>query len=226
MSSYQNNPFTSAQLVQKGVPCYLFGSYNYKQANTRMLISQVALTSNVATLTVQITEGEIPIVGALVSVQQTASTSGLFNVNRVALSAVSITAATGAGTISFALTHADVVAAADTGTAVAEVPEVGEAVTAVASAACYVQDPTDQCTITTSVTFGTKPTAATVTLQSAIRDVDSEYTDVGNAAVLSGTAFTTGPNASFTLKANAYYRFKLSGLTLGSGAGIVAKLSK
>ena len=74
---------------------YLFGSYNYKQANTTMLVSNVALTSNVATLTVQIIGGEVPIVGALISVQQTQSTSGLFNVARSPLTNVTIDASTG-----------------------------------------------------------------------------------------------------------------------------------
>lgn len=94
MPAYANNPFTPPQLVQKGVPCYLLGSLNFHQANTRMLVTNSALTSNVATLTVQIVEGEIPAIGSLISVQQTQAGSGAFNVSRAAITAVSITAAT------------------------------------------------------------------------------------------------------------------------------------
>ncbi|SRR6266567_704306 len=226
MPAYLNSPFANVPLAVRGVPTYLLGSYNMHQANTRMLVSNVALTTNVATLTVQITEGEIPLVGAFVSVQQTQSTSGLFNVNRVALTAVSITAATGTGTISFALTHADVTSGADTGAAIAEVPEIGEVPAAIASIAVCVQPPPglDQFTVATAVTFKTLPTAITVKLQRAIRNVDSEFTDIGNAAVVAATAYTTGPVAEFTLERGYFYRFNASGLTLGSGAGIVAKI--
>jgi hypothetical protein len=229
MPTYVNSPFSTAQLAQKGVPCYLFGKYNYKQANTKMLVSNVALTSNVATLTVQITAGEVPIVGALISVAQTQSTAGLFNVNRVPLASVTIDATTGAGTVTFALTHADVVSAADTGSAIVEVPEIGETPAAVKSAACYISPSAmdAEVTITTAVTFSTVPTAITVKLQKAERDVDSEYTTItGDAAVISASAYTTGPVVTYTLQGSGYYRFIGSGLTLGSGAGMVAKLTR
>lgn len=229
MPTYVNSPFVKPKIAQKGVPIFLFGSYNYKQANTSMLVSKVALTSNVATLTVQIVGGEVPIVGALISVQQTQSTSGLFNVARSPLTNVTIDASTGAGTVSFALTHADVTLAADTGSAVVEVPEIGETPAAVKSAACYIQPNVDggEMTVTTSVTFSTLPTAITLTLQKAVRDVDSEYTNItGAAAVVAASAYTTGPVAEFTLKGSGFFRFIGSGLTIGSGAGMVAKLTK
>jgi hypothetical protein len=229
MPAYVNGPaaFNPAQLVQKGVPCYLWGSLNLHQGDTVMLVNNVALTSNVATLTVQITAGEIPVTGALISVRQTASTSGLFNVNRVKLTGVTITASTGAGTVTFALTHADVASAADAGSAIVEVPEVGEAVAAGASVACIFDAPhgSSQFTVTTAITFGTLPTAANIVLQRAVHNNDAEFTTIGNAAVISGTVYTTGPVAEFTLERAYFYRFLTSGLTLGSGAGIVAKIA-
>lgn len=226
MPAYQNNPFSTARFLQKGVAEYLFGSYNYHQANTRMLVSNVALTTNVATLTVQIVEGEIPIVGALVSVQQTASTAGLFNVNRAPITGVTINATTGAGTITFALTHANVGSTANTGSAIAEVPEVGEAIVAQASVPCVVAAPEgdSQFTVPVSVTFSTLPTAVTVSLQMAIRDNDAEYTTLGNVAVVAGSNYNQGPIGAFTLQRGYFYRFINSGLTLGSGAGQVAKI--
>jgi hypothetical protein len=229
MPTYVNSAFNVAQVAQKGVPVFLFGSYNYKQGNTKMLVSNVALATNVATLTVQIVGGEVPIVGALISVAQTQSTSGLFNVARAPLTGVTIDSTTGAGTVAFALTHADVTSAADTGSAVVEVPEIGETPAAVKSAACYVQPSAmdAEVTITTSVTFSTVPTAITVSLQKALRDVDSEYTTItGAATVIAASTYTTGPTVEYTLKGSGYYRFIGSGLTLGSGAGMVAKLTR
>jgi hypothetical protein len=61
MPAYVDSPITPSTILIKGVNCYLWGSYNYKQGNTQMNVSQVALNSNVATLTVQIVAGEIPV---------------------------------------------------------------------------------------------------------------------------------------------------------------------
>ena len=108
-------------------------------------------------------------------------------------------------------------------------PEIGETPAAVKSAACYIQPNVDggEMTVTTSVTFSTLPTAITLTLQKAVRDVDSEYTNItGAAAVVAASAYTTGPVAEFTLKGSGFFRFIGSGLTIGSGAGMVAKLTK
>lgn len=227
MPSYVNSPFQGSQLLVRGVASYLFGSYNYKQGNTIMLVSNVALTSNVATLTVQITAGEIPTVGSLISVQQTQSTTGLFNVNRAVLTGVTIDRTTGAGTVTFALTHANVTSAADTGSAVVEVPEVGEALANGASIAVYAGDGQTAFTIPFAVSFpaGVLPTAVTVTLQKALRNVDSEFTNVTNGVVtVAGTAFTAGPVVEVTLERAYFYRAVQSGITAGSSTGIIVKI--
>jgi hypothetical protein len=225
MPSYVNNPFVPPQFVQQGVNCYLFGSYNDKQANTKMWVTNVALTSNVATITVQIIEGEIPLVGAYISVIQTASTSGLFNVNRAIITAVTINSATGAGTITYALTHADVTSAADAGTAIAEVPEVAETLANGNSVACCLQSPDcdSQKTVPYSILFpGGIPTAAVVDLQAALRNVDSEFTKVQNAATVTGSEYTAGPFGQATLQRGYFYRFAVSGVS--GSTTIVAKI--
>lgn len=229
MPAYTNSIFQPPTFLQMGVPCYLFGTYNAHQANTKMQLSQVALATNVATVTGQIVEGEIPLVGSYISVIQTATGSGEFNVNRALVTAVSFNNA-GFGTVSYALTASNVTAVADFGTAIIEVKEIPETLTAVASVACAVAAPISdsQFTITTSVLFPTMPTAVTVVLQEAIRDVggstvgQAEYTTLGNAAIVASSAYTTGPTAQFTLTRGAYYRFLVSGIT-GSGT-IVAKI--
>lgn len=224
MPSYANNPFTPPVLLQKGVPVYLYGSYNYRQANTRMLVSNSALTSNVVTLTVQIVEGEIPTVGSLVSVQQTTAGSGALNVNRAPLTAVSITATTGAGTISYALTHANVTSVADAGTAIAEVPEVPETLANGSSIACCVQfsEGDGQSTLPYAVSFPTIPTAATINLQAAIHNIDAEFTTVIPIASVAGGVVGGGQFGQVTLQRGYFYRLITSGLS-GSGT-IVAKV--
>jgi len=229
MPAYINSAFQGSQLLVRGVASYLFGSYNYKQDNTKLLISNVALTSNVATLTVQIVGGEVPLVGSLISVQQTTSTSGLFNVNRVALASVTIDATTGAGTVTFPLTHANVVSAADTGSAVVEVPEKSEALAAGASIAVACTMPfAEQFTVPLAVTFpgGVLPTAVTVTLQVALHNIDSEFTNTTTAVVVATGAYTTGkgPVVEATLERGYFYRVLVSGLTAGSATGIIAKI--
>jgi hypothetical protein len=210
-------------LLAPGQPCYLFGSKNLHQSDTQMYVSNVALTSNVATLTVQIYGGEIPAAGWLVSVRQTASTSGLFNVNRVPITTVTIDS-TGAGTIVFPLTHADVVSAANTGTAIAEVPEIGDTAANGASIACCVQTPLAGArTLPVAITFPTVPTTATVVLQGALHNIDSEFTAVSpTLATVAASAQTLGPFNQVTLQAGYFYRFLVSSFT-GSGT-IVAKI--
>jgi hypothetical protein len=226
MPAYTGNPATPVQLAQKGVPCYLWGSLNLHQGNTIMLVNNVALTTNVATLTVQITAGEIPTVGSLISVAQTQTSAGVFNVIRAKLTAVTIVAATGAGTVTFALTNANIGSVSDTGSAIVEVPEVGETVAAGKSIPCVCDAPhgSSQFTVTTAVTFSTLPTAITVALQVALHDIEAEYSTIGNCCVVAGTAYTQGPVSGFTLQKGMFYRFIASGLTLGSGAGMVGKI--
>lgn len=224
MPTYIDSPFQTPQVVQEGTLCYLFGSYNSHQANTKMWVTNSALTTNVATLTVQITEGEIPTVGSFISVQQTQAGSGAFNVNRAVITGVTIVATTGAGTITFALTHANVTSVADSGTAIAEVPEVPEVVANGNSVACIFQSPKgdSQFTVPLAVTFPTLPTAASVDLQAALHNINSEFTKVATVVVVAASAFTSGPFAQATLQRGYYYRLAVSGLS-GTGT-IVGKI--
>lgn len=214
MPKYVNSPFSPAQLLIKGVSAYLLGSFNYKQANTKMFVTNTALTSNVAIISVQIVEGEIPLVGSLLSIIQTQNGSGSYNVNRAAITNVSINQTTGAGTISFALTHANITTGADTGTAIAEVPEIPETLSNGASAAvCIPAYGDSQITIPVAVTFPTMPTAAVVDLQVALHDNDAEYTLLTNITTVVTSAPTVGPVAEVTLQRGYFYRFNVSGVS-------------
>lgn len=126
MPNYPTNPLAAIPLALPGIPVYAFGSFNDRVSPSKMGISNVALTTNVATLTVQVYEGNIPAVGSFITVTGTQQASGAFNVANVALTGVTINATTGAGTVTFALTHANVSSVADSGLAIVPQPLVGE----------------------------------------------------------------------------------------------------
>jgi hypothetical protein len=119
MPAYSNNPLQAIALALPGIPTYVWGSLNDRVSPTKMTVSNVALTTNVATLTVQVIEGNVPVAGQLVTVRGTQTSSGVFNVTAVAIASATINATTGAGTITYALTNANVGSIADSGLAVA-----------------------------------------------------------------------------------------------------------
>jgi len=213
-------------LVQ-GFPTYLFGGWPLTTPATRFLISQVQITSDVATITGTIVEGNIPTVGQLITVQQVQSDGGVFNVTAVAITAVSINLATGQGTISFALTQANYGPDATpnaAGLALVFQSETSETLAAQASVPCTlpIQDPkTDSArTVTAAVSFPSAPTAVTVNLQMALMDIDSEYVNVSSTPIVSAT--NVGNVAQYSLNTARFYRFKNTSLT-GTGT-IIAKL--
>lgn len=244
MPSYDKaSAFHKVIALVQGFPAYLFGGWGTPSpagaglilAPTRFLITQVQLTTNVATITGQIIEGNIPTVPAtnqpqsLISVRQTSSNGGLFNVSGVAISAVNINATTGIGTISFPLVNANIGATPDAGIAVINQPETAENLVNGASISCTmpVQDPkTDSArTVSVVVAFPSLPTTATVDLQWAVQDQDSEFTKFGTSvAVVTGGAVSQGPSQQFSLNMSRFYRLNVSGVTGGTNPSITAKI--
>ena len=208
-----------------GKPAYFFGSYPADTQDTIAYITNVALTSNVATITVQITGGNIPAVGNLITVQNASNSA--FNVSSATITGVTITASTGAGTITYAVTHADVASAAATGSVYIPIAEVAEAVVASGSCIKYVpsQEPNDHGvrSITVATTFPTIQAttgAATVTLYTAIKDpgvapgtAGSEWTSMGTVAVVAAGAQTQGPLQTYTVPAGRFFGVAISGVT-------------
>jgi len=235
MPAYNQNPIGKVvQQAVPGQPAYCYGSLNTLVAPTRMNITNVALTSNVATLSVTVIEGNLPVVGQLVSVA--GCSNSVFNTTTpLAITAVSFTNTPedGKGTISFALTHADVVSAAATGAAMAPQVEVGESIVAGASAEVAIPAntpfPENGRAMLFEVYFPTLPTGVTVAVQGASVNVDNDYTTLGTIAVvaastLSGASNTGGNVASlyFDGVRENFIRYLVSGLT-GTGK-IVAKV--
>jgi hypothetical protein len=224
-----------SQVAVSGTPAYLYGSLAADTQDTLMQVTNVALTSNVVTLNVTMRQGSIPVVGNLATVQGTATSSGVLNVKAVPLTGVTI-AANGTGTITYALTNANIASVADAGQVYIPVQEVGESVAANQSVAIYVpsQEAADNGlrNITVSTTFPTLQAstgAVTVTLYTAMKNdpippgtAGSEWTSVGVVGTAAAGAQTVGPLKSFTTPAGRFFCLVNSGVT-GTNT-IVSKL--
>jgi hypothetical protein len=157
-------------------------------------------------------------VGALVSIINSASTSGLFNVSRAIITGTTIDATTGAGTLTFALTHANVVSAADSGTVIVEPAEVGETVTSsgFTSVSALIQAPEgdSQFTVPFVCTAGASITAMTATLQRALKQQPNEWTNTTGVVTKTGAStYSAGPVVEVTLERAYLYRVVLSAVT-------------
>lgn len=227
MPSYQSTTINrNVQQASPGLPAYLLGSLNRLVATTRMNITNVALTSNVATLTVAVIEGNLPTVGQLVST--TGVSNSIFNnLKNLSITAVSFTNSPedGKGTISFALTHADVVSVAATGYAEAPQVEIGETIANGASSAVALQantGPENGRAVRCDIIFPTLPTTLRVDLQAADVDVDAAYVTIGTPATVAAST-QSGQALYFDgVRAN-FLRYNLT--TLAGSGKIVAKIT-
>ena len=186
----------------------------------------MALASDVATLTVNINDGNIPAVGSLVSVSGTTTGAGEFNVSNVALTGVTLDE-TGAGTVTFALVEADVAPTPDGGIAIVPQPEVGETLVNGASVAVGLPYGVINCntettqSVTAIVSFPSLPTTATISLQGAIVDKDSDYQTLGTVATVAGGT-QTAAFLNYIGKFN-FYRLLAASVTGGTPT-IVGKI--
>lgn len=220
MPFFNKSPFAAAvKLLYAGVAEYLFGSWPQDVSPTKMYVTSVAIATNVATLGVTVYEGNIPAVGSLISVQGTQNAAGAFNVTNAVLTGVAI-GSTGSGTVTFALTGADLATAAAAGISIVPQPEVPEAIAAGASVAVAMSNNSfggdlDR-TVTAVCNFPTLPTAVTVELQGSMFLDDVQFVNLGVIATVAGSAVTVN---GLTVVANwLFYRALVSGIT---GAGTI-----
>lgn len=207
-----------------GHPIYLFGGLNTDVSDCIMQVTQVSGNGTTATLSVTVQAGNIPVVGNLVTVSGLANSG--FNTTATALSAVSINANSGVGTISYA-NATSLGATADAGRAVVPIQETTESLANGASiaAAVLVNDP--QTNSARTATFVVNTPANTITgtvtaqLQEAITDQDSEYQSVGASISIPTTAQVK--LQSITLQNGRFYRLLIAGVTGGAGT-ITAKI--
>jgi len=131
MPAFSASPFDIGYGLQPGIPGYSFGALSNIVDNTNAFVTNVALTSNVATVSLKLRDGAIPVVNQLISIQGTQTASGAFNVTNVAIASVSGFASgdNSVGTVTFALTHANVSSTPDSGQASAPPLETGDTLT-------------------------------------------------------------------------------------------------
>lgn len=217
MPAFINSPFQKPQLLQKGVPAYLVGSFSQKVGNTHLALVTDAIATNVATITATYINGPLPVVGDLVSIINSTNSSAAFNVNRAPILSASYNATTNIMTITFALTGSNQSATADGGTVDVEPGEVGETIsTTYTSQAVLIQAPEgdSQFTVPLSVTSGATNTAMTATLQVAIKAQTNEWTNTTTVVTKTGaTTYSAGPVVQATLQRGYLYRLAITAVT-------------
>ncbi len=228
MPAYDSSPFKPVpRLLIPGQNTYLLGSYSQDASPSKFQISNVELASDVATVTGTMTEGSVPAVGSQISIRGTQTSSGLFNVTNVALASVTFTVASSAISVTFALTGATVATTVDSGLAIVPQPEIPETLADEASIACTPQNNETflevSRLVSTAVEFPTLPTAATVVLQGANVDQNSEYSTIATVATVASGVQTTPVVTAISSAVNyRFYRFLVSGVT-GTGS-IIARI--
>lgn len=224
MPAYQTAPNGAKYGLQMGVPAYSAGSLG-SQANSKMFVTSAAVASNVVTLGVIMQAGNIPAVGATAYV--TGTTQGSASLNKatgVTLTGVTITAATGVGTITYSQTTTDLATTKDGGLVIVPVQEVGDALAANTSFLQFaVPAPIGggggrTGTITWSTVVGGAPATILVNLQASIVDIDGQY------ATLDSSSSATGETRYIAQQDFNFFRIRVTTLTGGTSPTLVAKL--
>jgi hypothetical protein len=206
LPAYAASPFASpGPMLMPGVIGYSFGKKPYNVPDTRMRVTSVAISANVAMLGVTLVEGLAPTVGSLISVQGTQSGAGEFNVTNVALTGVSgfNTGNNDTGTVTFALTGANLTTTPDAGQAIVPVPAVGDAIAPGNKGQQFaIQSQSGgnkQKGFTWFTEFGgtAPPSAVMMHLQFADRDIDADYTTYDTSVVVGETRSLGNITANF-----------------------------
>lgn len=211
-------------MLTEGLPGYSAGSYAIGISPTLMFVTTVAVATNVVTLGVQMQSGNIPATGQLITVQGTVKGGTAVNVTRKALTGVTIAASTGAGTVTYAATTADVATIADGGQAYVEVPEVGEALTVAKFMQFALPQPSGPANTTGHVvtwSWNTPSAPATIALQleGAVDDIEAQYAIIGTSQTT--TSGTIIGNVPLTMR---FVRVNITATTGGTNPTIWAKV--
>jgi hypothetical protein len=222
MPPYSASPFQpNPVLLLAGQPGYAFGSFSEHLPDTRMQVTTTARAASVATVGVKILEGNAPAVGSLISIIGTTQAGGAFNVTNAALTAVTIDAVLGTGTVQFAIGAGTTAQAADFGTAMVPTPEVGEALTNTASQSFAVPEPTgrntNEKTVTWSTAYPTAPATVSMLLQGSLFDIDAQYQTIDTSTN------TAGEERVSTLTHYRFFRLKATNVT-GASPTCIGKI--
>jgi hypothetical protein len=186
-------PFAMHRGFTAGLPSYSAGSFPLGSAPMRAYVTSVAVAANVVTLGVRMIEGIIPSVGNLVTVLGTIAGGPTVNVTNVAITGVSITPATGLGTITYAATAANLATTPDGGEVQVLATDVAETL-AVQKYQQFALEPMGGYGITMVWATPSAPATLALQLEGAVNDTDAEYSIIGVAqTTLSGTLIATVP---------------------------------
>lgn len=251
MTQYIKSPFKPMPpLLVANSPEYVLGSWNSKTGPTLgNIISDSAVTTT-ATVTFQITSGNIPTVGSTITVVG-AGRSANFNTTGTILTVSAPTQPdSGVYSVTYAITSTSLSTGADSGLVAIPQPEKGEDITglagspavysSIAVAAPFNNPNLDQgkalsVTVSSPAINGTA--AFTVSLQGADFDIDSEYQDIAVVATVTAGSygatghFNSGQGASGTpagvnLSNWRFYRLNISSATNLGSAGQTTVVGK
>lgn len=219
--SFQNVP-----LMVPGKPLFLLGSLSFSQSPTMAQVTNVALSGNVVTLSLALTAGAIPVVNQLISVQQC-------SVAAINGTAYTITAVSGfntgdnsTGTVTFALTHANIVSVAATGNAIAPIPVTADVAQNGSSlyAALPFNDPRiDQSrTLVFQALFPSIPTTATLTAY--VSDDGVTFYSIGTIASVAG-GVVTGGLLEISAQSAAFVQVQIASVTGGTNPTVWCTVS-
>ena len=237
MPVYQTTPFKpSPTLLVPGIPEYVFGSYNDKTGPTLGYVQSNSAAATTGTLVFRIVSGNVPIMGALITVIGTANSTGVFNVTNATIITVTCTDA-GICTVTYAVSSTTQASLADGGQVSIPQPEIGERFILTGGESPSFNEnsvpvvmPYGDATsnlnqaITVVVSFPSLPTTGVVTLQQAIKDIDSEYATVATVATVTGGAVTAaGSQITVDPTLGRFFRLHSEG-TGGTLPTIVGKI--
>lgn len=222
MAPYNTAPSgIKAVLASPGSATFLLGSR--APTGGEMYVTSVAIATNVATVGVSSWDGNLPIVGTPITIRGTSQSSGLFNVTNAVVTAVTLDA-TGTGTVTFALTGANLATTADGGI-LSFPPQITGETVAVGStlplSPAFNQGRSQNSYFfeIVSDSVSALPTAATFTPQQANVNQDSAFVDIASVPVGTIAAGAiTAAGGSFLTDA-LFVRLRTSAVT---GTGKVA----
>jgi hypothetical protein len=249
MSFYNKSPFKPMPIMLiQGTPSYVFGSFNDKTGPTQgFVVSVQSNGSTTGTILFQITSGNVPVAGALITVVGTSNAGGNFNVTNATITNVATTEQ-GLCTVSYAITSSagPTTQTPDYGQVIIPQIEIGDQIsvfgTTSASASVPVAGVVGATTIgrSLSATVTLPPNSAanpstltgvTVVIQGANVDLDSEYNTIGTVATAVAAGSTTdwqsgqGTNATGGLSQGNVdllsFRFYRLQATVGTGSGAI-----
>lgn len=210
MSFYTLSPFKAPpRLMIQGTPEYLFGSFPTDVAPTQGYVLSDSAVTTTATITVKITQGNVPLPGSLITVIGTANSAGAFNSTNATLLTVSAAQSPDSGIYSFtyAISSTTQATTADAGMFIIQQPEVGDVLTsaivgALPISSAPVVSPVGapnsigkslSATVTLPAASAAIPNtlaSVTVVLQGANVDLDGQYNTLATlaTAIAAGTS--------------------------------------